>query len=338
MITNAWYVAGFSPDFVRGRLHAPVVAGLPLVLWRTVDGDVVAYDGRCRHKRFPLLRSGGDLRCAYHGICYDQPGPCSPGSAPSTVLPRRPVTEKDGLVWVWPGAPGRAQRVAVPDTPEIPGWATVRSEPVEVAASSRLLVENLLDIRRSYPLHVRSLGGGTRIAMRLERRTIGGVETVKTVRRARDQQLPDVMRDWFGYDVVDREHTHHVLNPGLTRIELRVGPAGLGGEREKGYVLHHLHTPVAPGRLRWWWTVSCRSRELADRVADGIAWVIPEYRWAIEAQQSMLAHPERGHEDMPVKTDGAVVLLRRVFEHLERLEDEPDHAELARLRTGVTRC
>ncbi|MEU0463983.1 Rieske 2Fe-2S domain-containing protein [Amycolatopsis sp. NPDC006131] len=59
MITNAWYVAGFSPDFVRGRLHAPVVAGLPLVLWRTLDGEVVAYDGRCRHKRFPLLCSPG---------------------------------------------------------------------------------------------------------------------------------------------------------------------------------------------------------------------------------------------------------------------------------------
>ncbi len=51
-----------------------------MVIWRTRAGEVVAYDDRCSHKRFPLskgrLMPDGTLECAYHGMRYDTSGKC----------------------------------------------------------------------------------------------------------------------------------------------------------------------------------------------------------------------------------------------------------------------
>ncbi|HYZ39963.1 MAG TPA: Rieske 2Fe-2S domain-containing protein, partial [Stellaceae bacterium] len=54
LVKNAWYVAGLSREFSCQRLHGQVIAAKPLVLWRTAEGTVVAFDERCCHKRMPL--------------------------------------------------------------------------------------------------------------------------------------------------------------------------------------------------------------------------------------------------------------------------------------------
>ena len=53
-VTNAWYVAGTSAEFATNKLHGMVIAKKPVVIWRTSDGKVVAFDDRCVHKRMPL--------------------------------------------------------------------------------------------------------------------------------------------------------------------------------------------------------------------------------------------------------------------------------------------
>ena len=55
-IRNSWYVAGLSADFPKEKLTGHVIAKRPVVIWRTRDGNVVAYDDRCAHKRFPLSK------------------------------------------------------------------------------------------------------------------------------------------------------------------------------------------------------------------------------------------------------------------------------------------
>jgi vanillate O-demethylase monooxygenase subunit len=58
-----------------------------------------------------------------------------------------PVTETDGLVWVWFGEPGRARLHRVPDLPwlSVGGWATVGDD-VTVDAGFALLHENFADV------------------------------------------------------------------------------------------------------------------------------------------------------------------------------------------------
>ena len=53
-VTNTWYVAGFSEEFPVGKLTGQTIAGKPLVIWRAASAEVVAFDGRCVHKRMPL--------------------------------------------------------------------------------------------------------------------------------------------------------------------------------------------------------------------------------------------------------------------------------------------
>src|SRR5919108_4030951 len=79
-VRNTWYVVGLSEEFGSGRLQGQTVAGKPLVMWRSTSGQVVAFDGRCLHKRMPLnngkLLPDDTLECAYHGFCYDASGTC----------------------------------------------------------------------------------------------------------------------------------------------------------------------------------------------------------------------------------------------------------------------
>lgn len=359
MITNAWYAAGFSSTFARGRLYDPTIAGKPMVLWRTRRGEVVAFDGWCRHKRFPLgqgkLLDGDVLECGYHGFRYDATGACVGAPSrdaeeppPNARLRGYPVTEKDGVVWVWPGNVHRAAWQGVPGTPEIGGarWETVGSSPLLVHAYWRLLVENLLDVTHFPGVHEKTIGAHTasHSPTRLERQLVDGMETVRATGRVLRTPTAPLLREWFGYDVADRLHTQQYLGPGLTRVRVALAPpGGLGGPAERAFIVHHLHAPIDRTRTRWMWAVSAETefrdltdsdRSLAAKVAAGYPAVVSEDRWALERQQEMLEYPDDGYEEVHVQTDGAVMLLRKIIEDLERREDDPDFDEIARLRTG----
>lgn len=342
MIRNAWYVAGFSHEFQTGVLQAHTVVNRPLVMWRTNDGGITAFDARCSHKRFPLwdgkLLDGDILECAYHGFCYDSKGECvsipaqatggTPGKASKTLAP---VVEQDGVVWVWPGDPDRCTDRAVPSAPEIgtDAWDTRTSEPMPVPANYRLLIENLLDITHFYPLHDGNIGDITNsyIPVELERKVVGGNPSVMTTRQASDYQLPPMMSDWFGLDIADRIHTHQMIGPSLTRVELRLAPPGqLGTDQERGYVIYHTHTPVDGSNHIWRWAMNCRagsryaadrSKSMVDRVIEGFPGVVEQDRWALEKQQEMFdRYEDDGYKEVHIKTDGAVVMLRRELAEL----------------------
>src|SRR5205823_3550916 len=110
----------------------------------------------------------------------------------------------------------------------------------------------------------------SKIPVELVEETLNGVPTVKTVRRVQGYKQPPFMADWFGYPVVDRWHTHHMMGPGLTRVELRCAPPGKLGvaAEERGYVIHHSHTPIDGTNHTWRLWVSTRSKNLTSRIAE----------------------------------------------------------------------
>lgn len=263
LVRNAWYVAGRAHEFPSQRLQGQVIAEKPLVLWRTATGTVVAFDERCCHKRMPLsagrLIDTDLLECAYHGLCYDAAGQCvrvpsHPDGRipPQASLRRFPVIEQDGLVWVWTGDPARAEAVQPPRLPEIaePEWETADTGPMAVPANSLLLIENLLDISHFYPLHDGNIGDveNSRIPVELDEGFRNGNPYVGTIRRVRGYRQPPFLEDYLGHDVVDRDHTHYLLSPAVTRVQMRVWPAGRHGEQsaERGYIIVHTHTGRPP--------------------------------------------------------------------------------------------
>ena len=354
VILNTWYVAGFCEELPQGKLTGQTIASKPLVIWRGDDGKVVAFDGRCMHKRMPLkdgrLLPDGTVECVYHGFCYDNTGACVRiPSQPDVAIPSRaalkpfPVIEQDGLVWVWPGDPARIGAVRPPRSAEVGSdpWASVNSDATLVPANYRLLIENLLDITHFYPLHDGNVGNlsHSQISFDITEEIIDGNATVKTSRAVSDYRQPPLLATWLGYPVVDRIHTHAMLNPGLTRVQMIAAPPGeLGTAADRGYVLYHTHTPIDSKRHLWRWSINAHvehkdpanpTRSLASAMAESFPEVAAQDLWALERQQLMYELPDDGYTEVSVPADRAMLVARKIFDHMVAEERAPGRGEQA---------
>jgi vanillate O-demethylase monooxygenase subunit len=154
MPTDCWYAPAASSEVDRDLL-AVRAAGLPVVLFRTESGAVVALEDRCAHRAYPLSAGeliGDTVRCGLCGFVYGADGQCvsvptQPHVPYGAQVASYPVREADGLVWVWLGEPGRAALHRIPDLPWLDddGWSTVSGEE-DVLASFLLLHENFADV------------------------------------------------------------------------------------------------------------------------------------------------------------------------------------------------
>ncbi|HRY05935.1 MAG TPA: Rieske 2Fe-2S domain-containing protein [Hyphomicrobiaceae bacterium] len=360
-VRDCWYVAGLSGDFQPEKLTGHVIAEKPIVIWRTKDGEVVAYDDRCSHKRFPLskgrLMPDGTLECAYHGMRYDTSGKCvmipshpSGPISPQATVRAFPVVEQDGLVWIWPGDPARSQTQKPPRVPEIghDEWESVCVGPMDVQANYLLLIENLLDITHFYPLHDGNIGdiANSRIPIELEEGEEDGNSYVMTVRKTSDYKQPPYLEDWFHYPVVDRHHTHCMMSPALTRVVMRNAPPGQLQQRdsdrefpgrldingvERGYVLVHTLTPVDERNHIWRIIVNCPAKDTAKgdptkstakRIAEMFPAVAAEDLWAVAEQQKMFDYPDDGYSEVFLKPDLALRRARKIMTDMLRQEQQ----------------
>ncbi len=353
MIRNAWYVAGFSAEFAPGSVTGQVITGRPVVLWRTRQGRAVVLDARCAHKRFPLwegrLLAGDVLECAYHGFAYDPSGKCVAIPAlhetgqqiPRTARQRAfPVVEQDGVVWLWPGDAEPAGHP--PRTFEIGSdrWDTINTEPMEVAANARLLIENLFDLTHFYPLHAGNIGSlaDARVPVEIERGHRDGLPYLKTIRRRHSFTLPPMTRDRFGLEVADQLQEHTMVGPGLFHVVVTVAPPGrLGTGDEQGFVLYQSITPRDESSHVWRRSTSCRSgttwaaspgKSLVEAIVAGAPTVIEQDRWAIEQQQTMFGYPDDDYREVHIKTDGAVVMARHLLDEMEAAEGTASPAQV----------
>ena len=92
------------------------IGGVPLVLFRA-RGELHCLTDRCPHRSAPLSGGAvveGAIECPYHGWRFDGSGRCIAmpgliGDVPRSLVPRHPVCEQDGLIFVsldrTPGAP-----------------------------------------------------------------------------------------------------------------------------------------------------------------------------------------------------------------------------------------
>ncbi len=353
-VENAWYVAGMSGEIKVNELQGQIICKKPVVLWRTQEGKVVAFDDRCVHKRMPLscgkILANGTLECAYHGFAYDGNGKCvNIPSQTDLPIPSRaklkpyPVVEQDGVVWIWPGNPDQMGKARAPRTPELvsDGWESYTCPPMKIPANYRLLIENLLDITHFYPLHDGNIGDLTNSKIPIEfiEQEVEGNPSVKTVREIHGYRHPPFLVDWFGYETVDRIHTHQLSSPGLTRVQLRCAPPGkLGSDAERGYILHHSHTPTDERSHVWRWTVTVKKGQPSlqagvpsiERIKEMFPAVVDQDRWALERQQHMFDLPEDDYQEVHLRSDKSILIVRKILDALERgIAKEPGKSWLA---------
>lgn len=159
-VHDSWYVIAIRAELGH-QLRGITVLGEPLVYYRTEAGEAVVLDDRCAHRRYPLSKShliGDTIRCGYHGFTYDLSGRCI--FAPGTKGPRSfgvrkyPAVERGLWLWVWMGAPEKADPALIPwpeeNDPE--GWGHYPFY-THNACNYMLLIENVLDLTHLHYLH-----------------------------------------------------------------------------------------------------------------------------------------------------------------------------------------
>ena len=107
-----WTVAADADEVREGELTAGDVSGVPVVLTRRPDGQVVAMADRCTHRGAPLHEGGledGCIVCPWHDSAFDLDGAVvrGPATRPQLVYETQ---ERDGEVLVRVGGEERTLR------------------------------------------------------------------------------------------------------------------------------------------------------------------------------------------------------------------------------------
>ncbi|WP_445632766.1 cholesterol 7-desaturase [Nostoc sp. DSM 114161] len=161
---NGWFRVAYSDELPKKKVIPLHYFGKNLVLFRTEDGIARMWDAYCPHLGTHLGYGGkveGNLiRCPFHGWAFNSQGNCTDIPYASKIPEKAqirawPVSEKNGLIWMYHHALREAPSWEIP---ELPNWNPqewsgfmrrswkIRSHPQEMA-------ENPMDIVHLSFLH-----------------------------------------------------------------------------------------------------------------------------------------------------------------------------------------
>lgn len=300
---NVWYVAAEAGEVARS-LRRIRVLGEDICVYRTEQGDPVALEDACPHRKLPLSmgRLKGDLvECGYHGLVFDGTGACRrvPGQEriPEGARVRAyPVTERYGLVWIWMGEPGLADTGRIFPAPHFgaPGWGVSRGEPIDIACNYQLINDNLLDPSHVAWVHTSTFGSAACEDTPLDVEV--GDAGVTVSRWMLDQEVAPLYQKLVPFaGRCDRLQHYEVRYPSHALIIALFTPAGLGGRGkpvpEGAFLMEsfNLMTPVDEDHTRYYYfqlrNVQPDSAEISRIMADGVRAAFLEDRAVLTACQ-----------------------------------------------------
>lgn len=162
-LENAWYAAGLTRELLGSQLLHRRLLDVPVVMYRKLDGSLVALHDRCPHRFAPLStgrREGDEIVCGYHALRFDCSGKCThnphgPGAIPRGARVRTfTLTERDGFLWIWMGE-------AEPDYDKLPQHGELVSGPetavgytyMFVKGNYQLVTDNVMDLSHVDHVH-----------------------------------------------------------------------------------------------------------------------------------------------------------------------------------------
>ncbi|MEY9706399.1 Rieske 2Fe-2S domain-containing protein [Bradyrhizobium diazoefficiens] len=166
MHPDHWYAVEYARVVPVGRVVEVKFWDCSIALFRGDDGRLRALEDRCAHRHVRLSIghvAGCALTCIYHGWSYDEQGRLV--EVPHELFGRQfgdvkirtyPVRERYGLIWLFPGRPGRADQTPLPEIPEIEGPSSWACVPIDFIwrAHHSMIVDNVSDFTHAY-LHKR---------------------------------------------------------------------------------------------------------------------------------------------------------------------------------------
>lgn len=168
MLFNQWYIIARASEVPKNKPLPMRRLGEEWVAWRNAEGRVVCMKDRCPHRRTKLSKGkvcGGTIRCAYHGLRFDDTGMCRqiPSESSGSAIPKAlkaetyPVEEAHGFIWLWWGE-ARETLPPLPWFSEFTGCLSHVSPPIVWPTHYTRIVENLLDAPHIPVVHGESFG------------------------------------------------------------------------------------------------------------------------------------------------------------------------------------
>ncbi|MDH4557084.1 aromatic ring-hydroxylating dioxygenase subunit alpha [Pseudomonas sp. BN417] len=337
-LRNAWYVAAWDTE-VKQALHATILLGEPIVLYRKADGGVVALEDACPHRKLPLSmgRLQGDLvECGYHGLTFDCSGSCVKASCVARVpqaakVRSYPVEERYGLVWLWMGDPLLADPAKIVDIPEWdhPDWGVNRGDSMTVECNYLYMTDNLLDPSHVAWVHQSTFGTAACESEPLQTRVTD--DGVVVSRWLYDIDVAPFYTQYLKFEGrCDRLQYYEVRYPSHAIIKGVHTPAGTGGDRapvhEKAFLMdsYNFMTPVDENRTRYYWfqlrNFDADDEAVSRRFAADVRRAFEEDRVVLAAVHAGMKNRQTPNIDLAI--DSGPLRFRRAMERLIREELE----------------
>ncbi|HEY9672433.1 MAG TPA: Rieske 2Fe-2S domain-containing protein [Waterburya sp.] len=173
---EVWYPVYYIEDLDKSKLTRFTLLGRDIVIWWDKNASSWSvFEDKCPHRLAPLsegrITEDGLLECPYHGWAFSGSGRCdripqqlegkTAQDSKRACVASLPTTERQGLLFVYPGKPENASKTKVPivepleESPE--GWVclnTFRDLPYDALT----LLENVIDVSHVPYTHHRSVG------------------------------------------------------------------------------------------------------------------------------------------------------------------------------------
>jgi vanillate O-demethylase monooxygenase subunit len=328
-IRYGWYAVAWSAE-ITSALVERYLLGNAVVLFRRSDGSLHAMEGTCPHRSYPLALGrliDDTVVCGYHGIVFGCDGACRavPGDqrAPAAMnLHVFPLVERGGLIWLWAGAPERADASLVPEHwLGDPAWRAVTGTKI-VECHASLLIENVMDLTHETYLHASTIGQTAIAETPLDVQVTD--RGVRASRIMRNVPPPPMFAKLGLRGNIDRGQTAEYCAPGLVITHVSATPVDGDGPTLRWKALH-IVTPESATRSRYQWA-QVRDFALDDAAVDDFFRTATEHIFdedtaALEAQFRRMHSEARLRPQLSLIADEAALAARKLTRAIVRAEE-----------------
>jgi len=153
---NGWFRLAYSHEVARGAIHRTSALGQELIVFRGEDGKAAVIDAFCPHLGADLAAGGkvkgNNVACPFHAWEFAGDGRCVKipycEKIPKKAVTRAwPTTERDGVIYFYYDAEGRAPAFEVPAGPYRAGvtWSRPMYFKWRIRMHIQEVVENAVD-------------------------------------------------------------------------------------------------------------------------------------------------------------------------------------------------
>ena len=340
-LKNAWYVAAWDHEITH-ELQQIMVLGEKICVFRNEEGEVIALEDACPHRKLPLSKGrikGNTVECGYHGLTFDCAGQCvwAPGAGriPSDARVRPfPVHEKYGLVWIWMGNHAIADPEDIIDIPNFddPEWGINRGAAMELQCNYLLMCDNLLDPTHVAWVHQSSFAtDATKDTPLRVKKTDEGVIVHRWMMDHEPAPFYKKVVEFEGN--CDRLQHYEVRYPSHALIRAVFTPAGTGGPEgplhDNTFVMdsYNFMTPTTERETRYYWfqlrNIRPDDAALSKMMSEDVQHAFEEDRAVLNEVQIGMDSKVSPHIDLSI--DGGQLRFRRQLEAMieeERVVDK----------------